>query len=223
MSFDVFATNELINATKSGDVERMRAALKAGADPDVVAAGTPLVCYAAGSTVFELDILETLLDAGANPNQPDEWGVCALVYALNNRKWLRTDVLVKAGADVNFQSDKNISKTALFYAVMLDIERGEKTHTACILGLKPDVSLCMVRGDGDDNACDVATHLQKIAKDDPAKKTAVEGLLSLIDTYVQKTPATPAGPGAQDLGAARARFIERLQQGQKPAGRKFKL
>ena len=147
MSFDAFATNELINATKSGDVGRMRAALAAGGDPDAVSACEPLVCFAAGSTACADDVLDVLLAAGANPNQPDEWGTCALSYAVAKRKWPRTDALLKAGADVNFQHEKGISKTVLFNAVMLDLDKGEATHTACVLSLLPDLDVRMFTDD----------------------------------------------------------------------------
>lgn len=187
MSFDAFATNELINATKSGDVERMRAALKAGGDPDAVAACEPLVCFAAGSTAFELDILEVLLEAGANPNQPDAWGVTALCYAINKGKWLRAGVLVKAGADVNFQEEAGISKTALFYAVMLDLERGEQTHTACVLGFHPDLSVRMFTDDMI-KTYTVVEHLERLRALEPAKENLIQSLLNVIADHAERAP-----------------------------------
>ena len=224
MSFDAFATNELINATKSGDVDRMRAAIKAGGDPDAVSACEPLVCFAAGTTAFELDVLEVLLEAGANPNQPDEWGTCALSYAVNKGKWIRASVLVKAGADINFQHEKNISKTVLFNAVMLDLERGEQTHTACVLSLKPDLSVRMFVDDMF-TLFTVPEHLQRLRGFEPDKAAHIDALLKLIDTYAQANPATPAADtqAARAVDSARQAFVGRLQERAKTAGQRFKI
>ncbi len=216
MRFNDEATSELINATKSGDVERMRAALTAGGDPDVISACEPLVCFAAGSSAFELDVLETLLDAGANPNQPDEWGTSALTYAVNKGKWLRVGVLIKAGADINFQHEKGISKTALFHAVMLDLQRGDTTYTSCVLGFRPDVSLKMAMGDL--SKCKtVGEHLQELRKIDPAKASLMDELHALIREYAEQNP--PPQEAAQRNQAAERLAALRRKSGNKP----FKL
>lgn len=224
MSFDAFATNELINATKSGDVERMRAAIKAGGDPDAVSACEPLVCFAAGTTAFELDVLEVLLEAGANPNQPDEWGSCALAYAVAKGKWLRTGVLVQAGADVNFQQQPGISKTVLFNAVMLDLERGEQTHTACVLAMRPDLSVRMFTDDMI-KTYTVAEHLERTRETEPSKAAHIDALLKLIADHAQAHPPIPAADAQAkaDVDAARQAFVGQLQQRAKTSASRFKI
>lgn len=224
MSFDTFATNELINATKSGDIERMRAAITAGGDPDAVSACEPLVCFAAGTTAFELDVLEVLLEAGANPNQPDEWGSCALSYAVAKGKWLRTGVLVQAGADVNFQHEPGISKTVLFNAVMLDLDRGEQTHTACVLAMRPDLSVRMFTDDMI-KTYTVAEHLERTREIQPSKGAHIDALLRLISAHAKAYPPAPTADqqAIADVDAARQAFVGQLQQRAKTTGGRFKI
>lgn len=221
MSFDAFATNELINATKSGDVERMRAALKAGGDPDAVSACEPLICFAAGATACSDEVLDVLLAAGADPNKPDEWGTPALAYAVAKRKWPRTDALVKAGADVNCQHEKGISKTVLYNAVMLDLDKGEATHTACVLSLKPDLGVRMFTDDML-RTHTVAEHLERLRELEPAKDNAIQALLNMIARHAERYPPQDNAK-AQAEALARRALVTRLHEGAKASRNRYKF
>lgn len=221
MPSDAFATNELINATKSGDAERMRAALKAGGDADAVSACEPLVCFAAGSTACPDEILDILLAAGADPNKPDEWGTCALSYAVSKRKWPRADALLKAGADVNFQHEKGISKTVLYNAVMLDLDKCEATHTACVLSLKPDLGVRMFTDDMF-RTFTVAEHLERQRELEPAKDSAIQALLNMIARHAERYPPEDTAK-AQAEAAARQARLARLHEGAKATRGRYKF
>lgn len=84
----------LKSAAEAGDVEFVKALLELGADPDVTSTGdTPV-----HSAVMwdHLDIVEILLDAGANPNAQDVDGWTPLMYA---RSFAGVELLLGAGAD----------------------------------------------------------------------------------------------------------------------------
>ena len=105
----------LLSGSREGDIDRVRDALKNGADVDYVdhrekENGTPLM---RASRKGHLEIVKALIAAGANVNIQHN-GRTALIYAI----WLGhlkiVKVLIVAGADVNHQD--NVARTALIYA-----------------------------------------------------------------------------------------------------------
>lgn len=208
MSFNIFATNELINATRAGDVQRMRAALQVGANPDAVASDQPLVCFAAHADICGDDALGVLLQAGADPNQPDYYHgqdderiLSAFSFAVIKCKWRRADMLIKSGADVDFQQQKGVSMTALFHAIRVDLMRNETTRTACVLNFKPDVSLHMLTNGVLPKACTVIEYLQHRQQQEPDKQAAIGQLLAMIARNAVSVAA------ATDLAQAREATI----------------
>lgn len=133
----------LVNAVKSGDINRMRIALKSGADPNTAPNGEPLLCYAAGISAYPTTLLATLLDAGAEPNVTDEFGVTPLMYALSKGKADRAELLLAAGANVNYQHVPGESATPLLYALQHDIDKDGQECTACVMKYAPDLLLPM--------------------------------------------------------------------------------
>ena len=122
----------LINAVESGDMEESERLLLKGANvdtrrnykniplPPILAAKewdnkgpTPLIIAA---SYGELDIIELLLDYGADPNLQDNWGNTAL---MNNAQDVAEDTyitqfLLDHGADPNIKN--MVGDTALMYA-----------------------------------------------------------------------------------------------------------
>ena len=96
-------SEQLIEAAKAGDAERVTQALAAGASVDSrdATAATALMLAAHGG---HLDAVKALIAAGADVNATDELGWSALVKALYNTEQDRgfadvVEALVQAGAD----------------------------------------------------------------------------------------------------------------------------
>ena len=93
----------MIDAILSQDVQRVRAALAGCRDINAKTTGMggTILMYAAiyGSS----EIVNALLDAGADIHATDENGKSALLHAFTSRRWDRNkiiEVLIKRGADV---------------------------------------------------------------------------------------------------------------------------
>jgi len=104
----------LMNAAKYGDLEGAKAALDAGADPNVgEMLGNTALMYAC-DYYGNVDIVKLLLDHGADPNIGNNYGTTPLMIA-SKYSIDAVKLLLDAGADPNAVNDRG--ETALTYAV----------------------------------------------------------------------------------------------------------
>ena len=94
---------------RRGDLDGVRAALAAGEPVDArhPESGNTALAEAASSRAGTPELVRLLLDAGADPNGGDKWGVTPLrsVSNLSDETAVAIlDLLVEAGADVNLES-----------------------------------------------------------------------------------------------------------------------
>ena len=131
---------ELREAASKGDVEGVRALLRAGADCDDCAAGSRDdsdsdldgdTALMVASENGHRDVVELLVGAGADVNQVDEDGWTALMCASNNGHREVVEALVGAGADVNLA--KKNGETAL----MLASQSGRRDVVKVLVGANP--------------------------------------------------------------------------------------
>jgi uncharacterized protein len=98
------ADRDLLNAIQDGDARSVRAALKAGANPNVRDSdGEPGLVLAAargGSPT----LVRLLLDAGADVNAADESGTTALIACARDEDLASVKALVSRGADLNVRN-----------------------------------------------------------------------------------------------------------------------
>ncbi|MDP6778249.1 MAG: ankyrin repeat domain-containing protein, partial [Candidatus Latescibacteria bacterium] len=107
--------SDLLEASKSGDANRVRELLSAGAPPDTRddAGLTPLMVASSGGRVA---IVKALLDAGAGVNQKSDTGWTALMLAADVGDEAMVRTLLDANADVD--ASGNAGFTALVLAVL---------------------------------------------------------------------------------------------------------
>lgn len=220
----------LINAAKSADTNGVIAALRAGGNPNINAAGEPLVCYAAGATMAPDDILRRLLEAGADANRTDEQGCTPLAYAAQSKKNARFAMLLEFGADINFQQVAGVSESVLCLAAMLDVETGGTERTAIVLSYTPDLDTLMLRRNAQ-IPMTVTAHLEHLMETDQQRAANAATVLGLITQHAQIWDVVNAGRAGQSpaaLEAARQAEARRdflAKAGQKPgvSSRRFKL
>ena len=106
----------------SASAAEVRACLRAGAEPNGGGhCRTTQRPLAQAALLATPDVVAALLDAGANPRSPGRWGVTALHQAVASPKHDAAKaveiltLLLRAGADVNVQSDDG--RTPLHHAV----------------------------------------------------------------------------------------------------------
>ncbi len=105
------ATAQLIKAAQTGNLELAKQAIANGADinvknyNDASCACTPIT-YAA--TYGHTDIVETLINAGANPNS-EEYSWSALTGSLAHQHFDIAKRLIKAGANVNSVDEEGVT------------------------------------------------------------------------------------------------------------------
>lgn len=132
-------SEQLINATKSRDEEAVRYLLGAGADANTMAMdGEPLLVYAAA--YCKPTMVAAFLDAGAVPDFIGEAKDTPFSGAIAFGKFENAEVLLKAGAKIDFQPDGVLSKTPLFYAVVSDFTAQETARTLFLLERGADTS-----------------------------------------------------------------------------------
>lgn len=113
---------ELIDAVRINNIKEVRRIIQEGIEVDELKNGTAAILVAASNANFE--IVETLLEYGANPNLSDENGKTPLMLMVETSendsisdKLLETaTLLIRKGADVN--SKDKYGETALIKAVL---------------------------------------------------------------------------------------------------------
>ena len=130
---------DLFNASVDGNNPRVIELLAAGGDPNkhLDEDGLPGVYWA--SLRDHQEVLDTLIEAGADLNIKGQWGETTLHRAAVNRECLVMTKLIRAGANLDLRN--NDGQTALFWAV----ERGYK---------KIEISSALLQGGADPNMQD---------------------------------------------------------------------
>ncbi len=139
------AKENIFSAVKSQDLQRVKQAIKDGANPNEEI--KDICCYACACDNFygpladaakygNLEIVKELLKAGANPNPvQDDEHITPLFQAVDENHLETVKELIKAGADVNAYSGiegTTLSARALDYAKNEEIKKLLKQHGAKI-------------------------------------------------------------------------------------------
>jgi len=116
------APKELIAALENHDIDRAKALLEQGADPNARDSDGRLTALMCAANENYPELAELLLDHGADIDLRDPGcGFTALMYAVMSAKWLGTDVvrlLIERGADLDVE--------AHFNQTVIDIARFER-------------------------------------------------------------------------------------------------
>lgn len=129
-----------VNDARSGEIDKVRAALEAGVPVDHVdAVDQSALIAAAGKN--HLDVVRLLLERGANPNFRDPAGWTPLIHATYFGSSLELiSLLVEKGANINHQNDRGV--TALYLAAAA----GHEAYVRHLLALGADRSLATKSG-----------------------------------------------------------------------------
>jgi cytohesin len=138
--------DDLYKAIADNDSEKVGKLLAKGADPN-----SRKICYVDGpdyggvTTEFERDspltaaaksnqeeMVRLLLDAGANPNTPDEYGTPPLSTALQLRHPIAAAAIIAHGADPNRRDSEG------FTPLMLAAQRGDINNVKALLAAGAD-------------------------------------------------------------------------------------
>ena len=135
---------ELREAASKGDVEEVRALLRAGADCDDNLADedeSTALMWASGTPTSHRDVVELLVGAGADVNLADEDGTTALIEASVKGHRDVVEALLGAGADVNATSYCGFTPggwsslwTALMYAGNQDEDDSHRDVVELLVG-----------------------------------------------------------------------------------------
>lgn len=93
-------TRELLNAAKRGDAAAVRSLLKSGIHPDARGKGNTSTALEISAALGHLDVVRTLLKAGADVNIQDRRGHDALGFAVKGGFTEIVELLLAAGASV---------------------------------------------------------------------------------------------------------------------------
>lgn len=88
-----------------------------------------------------------LLDAGADPNQPDDEGVTPFMAAVNAEKYANATFAIDYKADVHFQPTPQ-SLPALYRAIFYDTINGTSKRTSFLLERGANIDAVIVLPDG---------------------------------------------------------------------------
>ena len=117
--------DELLEATKTGDLAAVTAALEKGANVDARDAGFGRTALMTASMHSAISIMRTLLDAGARINLQAVLGETALILAASGRGGESIKLLLARGADPNLADREK--KTPLMWMVDTQFHRGVDT------------------------------------------------------------------------------------------------
>lgn len=118
--------DELIQASRRGDLDAVRRLLKSGVDPSTVdwSGGTPLMWAAKEG---HADVVRTLLDAEADPEQIDPRGWTPLMIASIEGHASVISTLIEAGVQVNRTDSLGVN------ALMRAAENGKRAAIVALL------------------------------------------------------------------------------------------
>lgn len=102
--------------------------------------------HSAMRTAMLADVMQ-LLDAGANPNQPDHEGITPFMVAVNATKFDNAGLGLGYKANVNFQPTSQ-SLPPLYHAMNLDSANGTTTRTTFLLTHGADIDKLIMLPDG---------------------------------------------------------------------------
>ncbi|UKZ52374.1 hypothetical protein TrVGV298_006150 [Trichoderma virens] len=99
----------LMEAIHGRQIQTVKLLLDKGADPNLIGSGTSPLCQAVQAVQAAEDLLEPLLEAGADPNItcPRCMFGCALEAAAYQDKFNSAELLIKCGANVNLATERN--------------------------------------------------------------------------------------------------------------------
>ncbi len=135
---------ELIEASQTGDLDRVRQLVQAGADVNANPLGIGVVPLIAAATEGHAEIVALLLEHDANPNSAGPGNMSALSAAIAAKHLQIAGQLLQCGADPNTQ-DQMAGFAPLHYAVMAEdaglvqllIEKGANVNAANNDGATP--------------------------------------------------------------------------------------
>lgn len=144
-------TDALATASMSGNLERVQALLKAGADPNGTGSlrKPPLRLATAHGCMMAaekdvLPVVDALLAAGADVNHVDDYGLGVLLMAAQKCKGTVVTRLLKAGADPEQRSPQGLSPLSMALVVENDdaaealVEHGVRLSRASVAKLFPE-------------------------------------------------------------------------------------
>jgi len=160
--------HHLHNATSSGDLDRMQTLLDQGANVNKQEGRLKetLLMYAA--SVNDLDTVNLLLKAKANPDIPDHLGFTPLIVAANKGFTEIANALIRAGANLNLRN--NAGMTALIVAVY---------------GGNNDIIVALIRNGADITIADGLGHTAL----DAAKEVNDTEIINFIKQRIRVKPA----------------------------------
>lgn len=130
---------------------------------------------AAAKEFTGVDELRKALDAGGSPNAVDAGGYSALLWAATRHDPGEVELLVKRGADIDFQNEKSKNYTPLMAAA----SRGNTPIVETLLKLGADATLKNAEGK---DACEIALQ---------------QGQPTAASLIAQKLPAQPVAKAAK--------------------------
>ena len=165
---ETITPQEVIEAALYGKKEIIRQAIKDGFDADTKDPEnrTPLM-FASYSA--QTEIVNMLLEAGAEVNAQDTTGTSALMWAASAPNGRETvDALLKAGAEINM-----VDKNEHFSALMWAASEGQLENVKLLVEKGADISLTDIEGDTAESFAAKAGHyaVARYLKGVPASKT----------------------------------------------------